>query len=97
MTLKGTILNNEITHRFEMQIGGETAYIPYRIFGDTLTLYFIFVPLAFRGRGHSGELIRYAIDFANERELRIEVHCSFISRYLALHPDLRYQTAVEEE
>lgn len=89
------IRNNEETHRFEMQVDGDTAYIPYRVLRDTLTLYFIFVPPAFRGRGLSGDLIRYALDFANTRQLKVEIHCSFINRYLTLHPELQYTPVAE--
>lgn len=91
------IINNEKTHRFEMEIRRELAYLPYQIKGDVLVLFYIFVPPPARGRGHSGRLIRYALDFAREHDLAIEVHCSFIARYLELNPLLSYRVASHEK
>ena len=82
MAEKHTIINNESNHRFEMPLAGDTAYIQYTVRGDTLELLFIFVPPAERGKGLSGPLILYALDFAKERGLKIEVYCSYIRRYL---------------
>jgi predicted GNAT family acetyltransferase len=84
MTEKHTIIHNESNHRFEMMLPGDPAYILYSIRGDALALHYIFVPPAERGKGWSGILIQYALDFAKERGLKIEVYCSYIRRYLEL-------------
>ena len=82
MTEKHTIIHNETNHRFEMVLEGDQAYILYSIRGEALALQYIFVPPAERGKGLSGILIQYALGVAKERELKLEVHCSFIRRYL---------------
>ena len=82
MTGKYTIMHNESNHRFEMLLPGDPAYIQYSIHGDVLALHFIFVPPAERGKGLSGILIEYALNFAKERELKFVVYCSFIRRYM---------------
>ncbi len=93
MATEHNIINNEGNYHFEIVFQDDEAYIQYKIRGDVLTLYFIFVPPAERGKGLSGILIQYALDFAKEKHLKVEVYCSFINRYLALHPEMEYVKA----
>jgi predicted GNAT family acetyltransferase len=97
MTLKGDIVHNPATSRFEWHLGEEDAYIQYSIRGDVLALYYIYVPPSERGKGKSGILIQYALDFAKEHGLKPEVYCSFMSRYLALHPEMEGRSGKEKE
>lgn len=82
MAEKHTIIHNETNQRFEMLLPGDPAYIMYSFRGEALALHYIFVPPVERGKGLSGPLIQYALDFAKERGLKIEVYCSYIKRYL---------------
>lgn len=90
MSNEATIINNENNHRFELPLADDTAYIQYSISGDLLSLYFIFVPVPSRGKGLSGVLIQYALDFAKKHHLKIKIHCPFITGYLAAHPEMEY-------
>jgi predicted GNAT family acetyltransferase len=76
------IINNESNHHFELLLPGDPAYIQYSIRGGVLALYYIFVPPEERGKGLSPILIEYALDFAKERALKVEVYCSYINRYM---------------
>jgi uncharacterized protein len=91
MSNESTIINNESNHRFEMPVADDMAYIQYSISGDLLSLYFIFVPVASRGKGLSGIIIQYALDYAKEHHLKIKILCPFITRYLASHPEMEYE------
>ena len=93
MSNQSTIINNESNHRFELPVEGDVAYIQYSIRGDLLSLYFIFVPVSSRGKGLSGILIQYALDYAKEHQMKIKIHCPFIAGYLAKHPEMEYEKA----
>lgn len=79
---------NEKDHRFETPAGDEKAYIDYQYHKDKLALLYVYVPIPFRGKGYSVALIEYALQYARERSLKVEVYCSYIARYMRLHPEV---------
>ena len=79
---------NEKDHRFETPAGEEKAYIDYQYHKDKLALLYVYVPIPYRGKGYSVALIEYALQYARERSLKVEVYCSYIARYMRLHPEL---------
>ena len=68
--------------------GDEKAYIDYQWHNDKLVLLYVYVPVTHRGKGYSKALIEFAMQYARERNVRVDVYCSFIARYLRLHPEL---------
>lgn len=64
------------------------AYIDYQWHQDTLILLYVYVPIPFRGKGYSKALIEFALQYARDRNVKVSVYCSFISRYMQLHPEL---------
>lgn len=81
------ITMNEANKRFETPTGDEMAYIDYRWYQDTLVLLYVFVPEDHRGQGHSQALIEYALNYAKEKNIKVTVYCSYIARYMRLHPE----------
>lgn len=71
--------------RFEIQIAGDTAFAEYVDAGQTLVLTHTFVPVAFRGRGLAGILVRSALDFARKEGKKIDPQCSYATAYLDQH------------
>jgi len=78
---------NESAKRFELEAGGEMAYIDFAWHRDLLVLLFVYVPIPFRGKGYSSRLIEFAMQFAREKKVKVTVYCSYINRYLRLHPE----------
>ena len=78
---------NESAKRFELATGGEMAYIDYAWHRDMLVLLYVYVPVAFRGKGYSSRLIEFAMQHAREKKVKVNVYCSYINRYLRLHPE----------
>ena len=83
-----SIAINEKQHRFETEAGDEMAYIDYQWHKDSLVLLYVYVPIPYRGKGYSKALIEFAIQYAREHKAKVNVYCSFIARYLQLHPEL---------
>ena len=86
-TQTSTVTLNEKAKRFELLIGDDMAYIDYGWHKETLALLYVYVPVAFRGKGHSSTLIEYAMKYAREKNLKVMVYCSYINRYLRMHPE----------
>ena len=78
---------NESAKRFELAAGDEKAYIDYAWHRDLLVLLYVYVPIPYRGKGYSSRLIEFAMRHAREKKVKVNVYCSYINRYLRLHPE----------
>lgn len=87
LTEKYPVTIDEADERFEVNLAGDTAYIDYRWYRNKLMLLYVFVPVEYRGKGISNVLIKYALDFAKEKNVKINIYCPYISRYVRMHPE----------
>jgi uncharacterized protein len=81
------IVNNENKSRFEIKLADDYAFVDYRQGKDILELMYIFVPVAYRGKGIAEELIKYVLDEALANNRKIVVYCSWIAGYVRSHPE----------
>ena len=82
-----TATKNEKILRFEAAVDGGVAFLRYRIEGDTMHLLYVEVPPESRGRSIAGELTRHVLRFAEQSGLKVIPVCSYVSSYLARHPE----------
>lgn len=80
--------DNLQAHRFELDIGGQTAFLQYQRKGRDLVLVHTEVPPAFRGRGFAGVLTMAALAAAAREHLRVVVVCPFVRAFLKKHPEI---------
>lgn len=86
---------DEEDQRFEINTeDGETAYIDYRWYNDTLVLLYIYVPIPYRGKGLSHRLNQFALDYAKEKGVKVKVYCPYIAKYIRTHP--QYEVMLEK-
>jgi predicted GNAT family acetyltransferase len=81
--------DNVALSRFELESGGVTAVLNYRLSGDTITLAHTETPPQARGRGIASQLVAGALEIARARGLKVIPRCPFVSAYLAKHPEFR--------
>ena len=84
-----TIRDNTALSRFELEDGGITAFLTYRLAGDVITFQHTETPVAARGRGLASRLVQGALDNARARGLKVLPRCAFVRDYLAKHPEFR--------
>jgi len=97
MTEPLDVAMNDVTHRFEVTMGGETAFAEYRLHPGYITLPHTVVPPAFEGKGVGSALAKAALGYARDHGLRVKPVCPFIAGYIArrpewqdlVHPDFR--------
>ena len=78
----------EADQRYEATIDGEVAgYIEYVIKYGRLALIHTEVLPEYEGRGVGGTLVRFAIDDARRRGLRVIPTCPFVRSYVESHPE----------
>jgi hypothetical protein len=86
-TKKYTVVINEGSNQFEIRLEDDVAYIDYKWYNEMLILLYIFVPVPYRGKNISTILIRYALDHAREKGVKIKVFCPYIAKYIRMHPE----------
>ena len=82
-----TVRDNKVLHRFEMDASGETAVAYYALAPGVITFNHTEVPASLRGRGIASRLVRSALEAARATHLKVVGRCSFVSAYIARHPE----------
>ena len=83
---------NEITNdkqgsRFVMNIDGNEVYLLYAEDKETIDLYSTFTPKQLRGQGLAEKVVRFAFDYAKEKNLKVIPGCWYVRKFLEKHPE----------
>jgi predicted GNAT family acetyltransferase len=89
-----SVRDNPSLHRFELEVGGVTAFIDYTRKGDVVTFVHTEVPEALGGKGVGSELVRGALALVRSRGDKLIAHCPFTAAYVKKHPE--YQDLLAE-
>jgi uncharacterized protein len=81
------IRDNTALSRFELESGGVTAFLNYKLDGGVITLQHTETPIAARGRGLASQLVQGVLENVRARGLKIVPRCAFVSAYLVKHPE----------
>jgi predicted GNAT family acetyltransferase len=83
------IRDNAALSRFELDAGGVTAFLNYRLAGNVMTLMHTETPVQARGRGIASRLVAGVLNEVRQRGLKIVPRCPFVAAYLGKHPEFR--------
>jgi uncharacterized protein len=76
--------------RFEIEEEGEMAYLEFeQDHAGWITLWHTEVPPALRGRGLAGVLAKTALEYARDKNLKVDVICPSVANYLAKNPEFQ--------
>ncbi len=89
IAMPSAIRDNAALSRFELEAGGVTAFLKYRLTDGVLTLDHTETPVAARGRGIASRLVEGVLETARARGLKVVPRCRFVCAYLAKHPEFR--------
>jgi hypothetical protein len=87
--------NNQEARRFETEVNGYLAVAEYQLSGDQMFLTHTEVPRPIGGRGVANKLVKTALDYARDNQLRVVPLCSFVSAYIRRHPETKTLLAAE--
>ena len=83
-----TIIDAEAAQRYEARFEGELAgFIDYVVKSDRLVLIHTEVLPTHQGQGIGEQLVRFALDDARRRGLRVIVICHYVRAYVERHPE----------
>ena len=81
-----TVADNRELSRYEALVDGAVAgYAEYRLGERTIIFTHTVVQPAFEGRGIGSRLVRFALDDARARGLKVRPQCPFFAKYIATH------------
>jgi uncharacterized protein len=81
------IRDNHEKSRFESTIAGEAGYAEYELEPGRITFTHTVVPDPIAHRGLGSALVKYGLDSARARGLKVVPQCSFVEAYLEKHPE----------
>lgn len=84
------VRDNPDRHRFEIDLGdGSLAIAQYTLLPGKITFTHTEVPEAHEGKGIGTTLIRFALDSARERGLKVIPICPFFAAYMQKHSEVQ--------
>lgn len=87
------ITHNVAESRYETTVEGTLAVADYRRDGDRITFTHTEVPPAIGGRGIAAAIVKFALDDARARGLRVASTCWYVTDYIRDHPEYQDLTA----
>ena len=85
-----TVRDNPERHRFEINLGdGSFAIAEYTLPAGKIMFTHTEVPEAHEGQGLGTKLIRFALDAARERGLKVIPICPFFAAYMQEHAEVQ--------
>ena len=84
------VRDNPDRHRFEIDLGdGTFAIAEYRLAAGKIRFTHTKVPEGHEGKGIGTTLIRFALDAARERGLKVIPICPFFAAYMQKHAEVQ--------
>ena len=83
-----TVADQPERRRYEIELDGQLAgFLTYRVADGVITHRHTEVDPAYGGRGLGSRLVRYALDDARRRGLRVKPLCPFVTAFIERHPE----------
>jgi predicted GNAT family acetyltransferase len=78
------IIHDKVNHQFTAVVNDKVAVLKYSISPDrkTLDYYSTFVPPELRGRNIGQEIVKFALDYAEENGYQVIPSCPFVERFI---------------
>jgi uncharacterized protein len=80
--MESIIANNEKKKKFYIRLNGKEAFLKYYIKGDIIDLKSTYVPKEFRGQEIGEALIKEALSFAENNNLKVKPTCQFVDAFI---------------
>lgn len=81
------VINDKRSSRFLMKVEGMEVYVLYAEDKETIELYSTYTPPQLRGQGLAEKVVRFALEYAKEKNLKVIPSCWYVKRFLERYPD----------
>ena len=76
-------------NRFVTYVESYEAVVEYTLKDNVIDLYRTFTPPELRGKGVAGKLVKYALEYAKENNLKVIPTCSYVRGYIERHENYK--------
>ena len=76
-------------NKFVTYVEGYEAVVEYTLKDNVIDLYRTFTPPELRGKGVAGKLVKYALEYAKENNLKVIPTCSYVRGYIERHENYK--------
>ncbi len=80
------VTHNEQKNCFETECDGFRAVLQYRPFEGGVVFTHTYVPKPIEGRGVAASLVKNALAYCRENNLKVKAGCSYVASYIKRHP-----------
>ena len=81
-------VNHDIDkQKFYMVVDGLESHLEYARMNSILNLNHTYVPNELRGKGIAGKIVKAALTYAEENNLKIIPSCSYVADYIRRHKE----------
>lgn len=85
-------MDNEVKYlpeesRFELSLGDKAAYADYHLSGNVMTIFHVYTPPEFRGKGIAAQVAKFALEYIRANNLKILPQCPYMRDYMDKHPE----------
>lgn len=83
------VINDKQGSRFVMNVDGNEVYVLYAEDKAVIDLYSTYTPPQLRGKGLAAVVVKTALDYAKEKNLKVIAGCWYVREFLEKH--IEYQ------
>lgn len=84
------ITHDQSNHVFTVEIDGKTCELNYKpIDKNRLEYYHVGVPAELQNQGIASKIVKYALEYARDKNFKIRATCPFVRSYIDLHPQYK--------
>jgi len=83
------IINDKQGSRFVITVDGLEVYELYAEDKGTIDLYSTYTPPKLRGRGLAADVVKAALEYAEEKNLKVIPTCWYVRKYVDEHPEYK--------
>lgn len=80
--MKEKVIHEQENERFVIYIYDKEAFVEYNTTEDVLNLYHTYTEPELRGKGLAAQVVRAAIEFAKENNLKVVPTCSYVQGFI---------------
>lgn len=84
------VINNTERHRFEIHILDNMSYLEYQIKMKKMIFAHTEVPVELAGQGIAKTLVKHALQYAEDNNLKVIPVCSFSEKFLNKHQEYNH-------
>ena len=86
------VIHDKENHSFVIKIENASSYVSYSLSGKMMELYTTYTPQQLRGRGLAEKVVKAALEYAKENNLKVVPTCSYVRVFIQRHPEYKSLT-----